>query len=42
MSRPRSSLPDHLNSTGCRIGFSDGKGRGVFGEHDRSIGFEYP
>ncbi|CCL98406.1 uncharacterized protein FIBRA_00403 [Fibroporia radiculosa] len=23
-------LPDHLNSSGCRIGHSEGKGRGVF------------
>jgi len=23
-------VPQHLNSTGCRIGFSEGKGRGVF------------
>lgn len=29
----RSALtaPDHLNSTGCKIKYSEGKGRGVYG-----------
>jgi hypothetical protein len=25
------TAPEHLNSTGCRIKYSEGKGRGVYG-----------
>lgn len=28
---PQQTAPEHLNSTGCRIRYSEGKGRGVYG-----------
>jgi hypothetical protein len=29
--RPVPAAPEHLNNTGCRIKYSEGKGRGVYG-----------
>ena len=29
--RPAPTSPEHLNNTGCKIKYSDGKGRGVYG-----------
>ncbi|KAH8104815.1 hypothetical protein BXZ70DRAFT_998726 [Cristinia sonorae] len=36
--RPVRGPPDHLNSTGCRIAYSEGKGRGVYASRDISAG----
>jgi hypothetical protein len=30
---PASAAPSHLNNTGCRIKYSEGKGRGVYGTY---------
>lgn len=29
--RPAPTAPEHLNNTGCKIKYSEGKGRGVYG-----------
>ncbi|OBZ68733.1 SET domain-containing protein 7 [Grifola frondosa] len=31
---PSPKAPEHLNSSGCRIGYSEGKGRGVYASQD--------
>jgi tRNA-specific adenosine deaminase 3 len=29
--RPAPTAPEHLNNTGCKIKYTEGKGRGVYG-----------